>query len=141
MEMNSTHLGWMVTEKYVDNLIERLHTTSEDSLRTMNSEMIGLVLYAGRIGDMSYVERLLEQIDVTKVNPMSVASLLRSSLRFTPYLKHWFTLRDRLLAELPNHPEIKARALMVGMIVLDATYSPPTELDDLMRIHSNFRKK
>ena len=131
----------METEKYVENLLERLHTTPEDSLRTMNSEMIGLVMFAGRVGDLSYVERLLEQIDVTKVNPMSVASLLRSSLRFTPYLKHWFTLRDRLLAELPNHPEIKANALMVGMIDLDATYSPPTELDDLMRVHSNFRKK
>ncbi len=140
MKTNLNHLGLTVTENYVENLLQRLHTTPEDSLRTMNSEMIGLVLFAGRIGDLSYVERLLEQIDVTKVNPMSVASLLRSSLRFTPYLKHWFTLRDRLLAELPKHPEIKANALMVGMVELDATYSPPTELDDLMRVHSNFRK-
>lgn len=139
--MNLNHLGLTIAEGYVDNLLHRLHTTPEDALRTLNSEMIGLVLHAGRVGDLSDVVKLMEGIDVTKVNPLSVASLLRSSLRFTRYLSIWFILRDRLIAELPKHPEIKASALMVGLKDLDTSYDPPTELDDLMRVHSNFRKK
>lgn len=130
----------MTSEEYLENLIDRVNSKPDDSLRTMNSEMIGLILLAGRMGDLQDVEELMSRIDVSKASPISVASLLRCSLRFLPHLRNWIPLRDRLMIALKNYEGIDSKSLMLNLDTIDVTYQPPTELDGLMRVHPNFRK-
>ena len=140
MQTNSKARGLMTSEEYLEDLIRRVNSGQEESLRKINAEVTGLTLISARKGDAGQVDYLMEKIDLTTANPVIAAILLRSSLRLFPYLKNWIPLRDRVLIALNNFEDVDGKSLMLNLDKIDITYQPPTELDGLLQVHSNFRK-
>lgn len=140
METNSKARGLMTSEEYLEDLISRVNSGTDEVRRSLSREIMGLILISGQRGDVTQLDCLMEKVNVSTANPLLVATILRASLRFIPHLKHWVSLRDRVLIVLKNSSEIDVKGLMLNIDIIDQTHQPPTELDGLLRVHPNFRK-
>lgn len=81
------------------------------------SELAGLSLKGKQNGDLSGVEEILKNIDVSKCASIVLVAFCRYTFSLNQFLEAWFAYRDRCFEKLVSEEdEERAKTLMRGLM-------------------------
>lgn len=112
--------------------------TSDDAPSSADlSKFVRFCMQCAHEGDLSPIDEVLRDVDVTKVSICYMISMLRSNYRLHKSLQHWEPLRDRVGLELLARGK-EPKKLLRGLLDVSNKH-PSGALDGLLRVHPTLR--
>ncbi len=107
------------------------------------SELAGLTVKGKQSGDLSGIEEIFNDIDVSKCASIVLVAFCRYTFSLNQFLPSWFTYRDRCFEKLVSEEgEERAKTLMRGLME-NKVYKPmfPEFETQVLHMHPSLVEK
>lgn len=124
-------------KKLVDEWLNRLYGLGNSQNVFDAYELTAFCMDCARHGNLSPIDQLMAEVDVTKISPTFMVTLLRSNFRLHHHMVNWVDFRDRVHVELTSRG-LQANSILRGLLDIGKA-TPSGALDDLLGVHPSLR--